>query len=87
MEPLLAVFKNDIDKRFNRDTSKFSEDTNIGCQMISKEDTINVLDELDKLLLWSEKWQMHLSADKYKVLILGIENIYDTYNIDLSEAD
>ena len=44
-------------------------------------DTQHLLDDLDKLVKWSEKWQMLLNFGKCKCLCTGHENLDVKYKM------
>lgn len=66
--PLFIIYMNDIDEGINSDVSKFGDDTKIGRQIISDVDARRLHDDLNKSMLWSEKWQMVFNTDKSKVI-------------------
>jgi len=39
--------------------------------------------DLDKLVLWAQKWQMEFNADKCKVMHVGNRDDGSTYYIDV----
>ena len=55
---LFLIYINDIDQGVGGLISKFADDTKLGGVIESCLDTKKLQSDLDKLLEWSEKWQM-----------------------------
>ncbi|KAK8741933.1 hypothetical protein OTU49_002018 [Cherax quadricarinatus] len=87
---LFTIYINDIDEGIKSDIGKFADDTKIGRRIHSDEDIRALQEDLNRLMQWSEKWQMQFNIDKCKVLNVGQDNNHATYklnNVDLNITD
>ena len=73
--PLLFImYINDIDVGLNNFISKFADDTKIGNAILTEEDKNSLQNDLNKIIAWSEKWQMPFNVNKCQVLQCGSKN-------------
>ena len=52
---------------------KFADDTKVFRKIKSDADRQHLQDDLNKLIEWSEKWQMLFNFGKYKCLHMGMK--------------
>jgi len=65
--------------------SKFADDTKLCKRAMREEDKIAMQEDLNKLMAWSETWQMNFNVSKCAVMHLGCNNIESNYK--MGEAD
>ena len=73
---LFLIYINDLDDDITSKVLKFADDTKVFRKIKSDADRQHLQDDLNKLIEWSEKWQMLLNFGKCKCLHTGhgIEN-------------
>ena len=82
---LFLVYINDLEEGVIGNILKFADDTKLFTKTKEIGDKQNVQDDIDKLVKWSEKWQMLFNFGKCKCLHIGPGNtiiiiiIYTTY--------
>ena len=59
----------------------FADDTNVFRKVTNDTDKQSLQDDLDKLVKWSEKWQMLLNFGKCKCLRIGHGNMDEEYKM------
>jgi ribonuclease P/MRP protein subunit RPP40 len=74
---LFLVFINDIDEGLSNKLFKFADDIKLLGQGHSMEQKREIQSDLQKLLDWSEKWQMRFNIEKCKWIHFGKENDLD----------
>ena len=79
---LFLIYINDIDNDLCCKISKFADDTKIGNKATSHLQRQQIQNDLDKLVEWSERWQMNFNIDKCKVLHLGNKNTKAQYTMN-----
>ena len=84
---LFLIYINDIDQGVGGLISKFADDTKLGGVIESCLDTKKLQSDLDKLLEWSEKWQMKFNADKCKAIRFGKFQRGSNYVMNGQELD
>ena len=60
---------------------KFADDTKVFRKVTNDTDKQSLQDDLDKLVKWSEKWQMLLNFGKCKCIHIGHGNMDDEYTM------
>ena len=65
---LLLVYINDVEEGVTGKILKFADDTNLFRKVKEIGDTFFLQEDIDKLVKWSEKWQMLLNFGKCKCL-------------------
>jgi hypothetical protein len=65
--------------------SKFADDTKLCQRAMREEDQISMQEDLNKLIAWSQTWQMNFNVSKCSVMHLGCRNIESNYK--MGEAD
>ena len=73
------IFINDLDYGIKNWILKFADDTKIFGKINTAEDHINLQRGLDKLVRWSEEWQMVFNVGKCKVMHFGRSNPSNDY--------
>ena len=82
---MLLIFINDLDEEINSHISKFADDIKIFKEVRNSADCSQLQPDLDKLVLWAQKWQMEFNVDKCKVMHVGNTDDSSTYYIKGSE--
>ena len=62
--------------------SMFADDTKIIRPIVTQKDRDTLQNDLDKLMVWTQKWQMKFNVEKCSVLHFGYNNPMYTYNMD-----
>ena len=78
---LFLVFINDIDCSLSSCISKFADDTKLYRNVNDDKDASLLQRDLDRLVTWSQTWQMSFNADKCKVLHFGSKNLSHKYTM------
>ena len=78
---LFIIYINDIDLNISGEMLKFVDDTKVICPMEKEENGATLQADLDKLLDWSNKWQMQFNLEKCKVMHFGYNNPYLEYTM------
>ena len=60
----------------------FADDTKIIRPIVTQKDRDTLQNDLDKLMVWTQKWQMKFNVDKCSVLHFGYNNPMFMYNMD-----
>ena len=71
---LFLIYINDLDDDITSKVLKFADDTNVSRKIKSDADRQHLQDDLNKLIEWSEKWQMLFNFGKCKCLQTGHRN-------------
>jgi len=59
----------------------YADDTKLGRQVATAEDSKKLQADLDSIQQWSDKWQLKFNSTKCKVIHLGYENSKATYTM------
>ena len=78
---LFSVYIIDLEEGVKGQILKFLDDTKLFRQTGEIGDKQNVQDDIDKLVKWSEKWQMLFNFGKCKCLHIGPGNTSMTYQM------
>ena len=78
---LFLVYINDLEEGVTGKILKFADDTKLFTKTKEIGDGQNLQDDIDKLLKWSEKWQMLFNFGKCKCLHIGPGNTSMTYEM------
>lgn len=76
---LFLIYVNDIDEGITCKISKFADDTKITSKVTTTIDKSELQLNLDRLVNWTEKWQMKFNVDKCKVMHIGNSNDQANY--------
>ena len=79
---LFLIFINDIDNGLSSEILKFADDTKLFRKVNNSGDSVALQSDLDKLVDWSQRWQMSFNASKCKVLHLGRSNRNHQYSMN-----
>ncbi len=74
MGNLFLIYINDLDDDITSKVLKFADDTKVFRKIKSDADRQHLQDDLNKLIEWSEKWQMLFNFGKCKCLHTGHGN-------------
>ena len=76
---LFVVYINDMLDTVSSDALLFADDTKIYRQVCSKEDALELQNDIKRLEEWTKRWLLRFNADKCHVLSIGkLENILHT---------
>ena len=78
---LFLVYINDLDCNLSSKVCKFADDTKLGNFVKNHEDYLSVQEDLDKLFVWSEVWQMKFNVEKCAVIHVGHKNNQYKYRL------
>ena len=78
---LFLVYINDLEEGVIGKILKFADDTKLFTKTKEIGDKKNLQDDIDKLVKWSEKWQMLFNFGKCKCLHIGPGNTNMTYEM------
>ena len=78
---LFLVYINDLEEGVTGKILKFADDTKLFTKTKEIGDKQNLQDDIDKLVKWSEKWQMLFNFGKCKCLHIGPGNTSMTYQM------
>jgi len=82
---LFLTFVNDLDEDINSHILKFADDTKIFKEVRNSADCSQLQADLDKLVLWAQKWQMEFNVDKCKVMHVDNRDDGSTYYMEESD--
>ena len=74
---LFLIYINDLEDDISSKVLKFADDTKV----INDTDKQSLQDDLDKLVKWSEKWQMLFNFGKCKCIHIGLGNMDEEYKM------
>ena len=78
---LFLVYINDLEEGVTGNILKFADDTKLFTKTKEIGDKQNLQDDIDKLVKWSEKWQMLFNFGKCKCLHIGPGNTSMNYEM------
>ena len=78
---LFLIYINDLEDDISSKVLKFADDTKVFRNVTNDTDKKNLQDDLDKLVKWSEKWQMLLNFGKCKCIHIGHGNMDEEYKM------
>ena len=76
---LFLIYIDDLETNLVCMISKFADDTKLSGKVCTAQDRLQIQQDLDKIVEWSEKWQMPFNVDKCKVMHLGYVNVKQDY--------
>ena len=77
----LCTYVNDIDTNIVSKMSKFADDPKL-CHSARNTDYMTELqDDINKLVEWSNNWQINFNVDRCSVMHIGYNNIQGNYNM------
>ena len=78
---LFLIYINDLDDTIKSNVLKFVDDTKVFRRINNDGDQLHLQNDLDRLVKWSEKWQMLLNSGKCKCLHTGHGNLDVNYKM------
>ena len=80
-QTLFVLFINDLPQVVESPVALFADDTKVFREIQSDEDRQKLQQDIDELLIWSQKWQLPFNESKYKVMHYGKTNRKADYNL------
>ena len=84
---LFLIYINDLEDDISSKALTFVDDTKVFRKITNDADKQSLQDDLDKLVKWSEKWQMLLNFWKCKCIHIGHGNMVEEYKMGDSVLD
>ncbi|CAJ0930371.1 unnamed protein product [Ranitomeya imitator] len=84
---LFNIFINDLVEGLHSKISIFADDTKLCKAVNTREDSILLQMDLDKLETWAERWQKRFNNDKCKVIHMGRRNQCHHYTLNGKPLD
>ena len=84
---LFLIYINDLDLDLSCCTLKFADDTKIYGNINSYDDASKLQQDLNKLVTWSQTWQMPFNVQKCKVMHFGRKNLRYPYIMKESQLE
>ena len=78
---LFLIYINDLDNNITSNVLKFADDTKLVRKVNTDGDKQHLQNDLDRLVKWSEKWQMLFNFGKCKCLHTGHGNLNVNYKM------
>ena len=78
---LFLIYISDLDNNITSNVLKFADDTEVFRKVNTDGDKKHLQNDLDRLVKWSEKWQMLFNFGKCKCLHIGHGNLNVNYKI------
>ena len=75
------IYINDLEDDISSKVLKFADDTKVFRKVTNDTDKQSLQDDLDKLVKWSEKWQMLFNFGKCKCIHIGHGNMDEEYKM------
>jgi len=79
---LFIIYVNDLPGAVESITMMFADDTKVYRPVNNQDDHIRLQSDLEKLLMWADKWQLQFNASKCKVMHYGRRNKNFAYNMN-----
>ena len=82
LDPVLfLIYVNDLEDDISSKVLKFADDIKYSERLLMNTDKQSLQDDLDKLVKWSEKWQMLFNFGKCKCIHIGHGNMNEEYKM------
>ena len=78
---LIYIYINDVEDDISSKVLKFADDTKVFRNVANDTDKQSLQDDLNKLVKWSEQWQMLLNFGKCKCMHIGHGNMDEEYKM------
>ena len=78
---LFLIYINDLENDISSKVLNFADDKKVFRKVTNDTDKQSLQDDLDKLVKWSEKWQMVFNFGKYKCIHTGHGNMDEEYKM------
>ena len=82
---LFIIYVNDMDEGLTCKISKFADDTKITGRVTTTAEKVLLQSDLERLVNWSNKWQMAYNVSKCKVMHIGSNNNRTNYSMNGTE--
>ena len=79
----IYIYINDLEDDISSKVLKFADDTKVFGKLTNDTDKQSLQDDLDKLVKWSDKWQMLLHFGKCKCIRIGHGNMDEEYKMGI----
>jgi len=76
---LFVIYINDLEENATSLISKFADDTTVGVIAGSDEDRHRIQQDIDRLEIWAERWQMVFNPYKREVMHFRWTNVGGKY--------
>ena len=76
---LFLIYINDLDCNIQNWILKFADDTKIFGKITDEMDRVKLQQDLQKLITWSDEWQMMFNVSKCKIMHIGKKDISGHY--------
>ena len=80
---LFLIYINDLEDDISSKVLKFADDTKVFRNVTNDSDKQRLQDDLDKLVKWSEKWQMLFNFGNCKRIHIGHGNMDEEYKMGM----
>ena len=77
----IYIYINDLEDDISSKVLKFADNTKVFIKVTNDTDKQSLQDDLDKLVKWSEKWQMLFNFGKCKCIHIGHGNMDEEYKM------
>ena len=78
---LFIIYIDDLDNGLLTKITKFADDTKLCHPAITDKDRRAIQEDLDKLVEWSETWQMQFNLSKCNIMHIGCHNSHNNYTM------
>jgi hypothetical protein len=79
---LFIIYINDLDHGIISKINKFADDTKLCHRAFTERDRITIQEDINRLLQWSETWQMSFNVEKCSVMHVGKNNQHFQYSMN-----
>ena len=77
----VLIYINDLEDDISSKVLKFADNTKVFRKVTNDTDKQSLQDDLDKLVKWSDKWQMLFNFGKCKCIHIGHGNLDEEYKM------
>ena len=78
---LFLIYINGLEDDISSKVQKFADDTKVFRKVTNDTEKQSIQDDLDKLVKWSDKWQMLFNFGKCKCIYIGHGNVDEEYKM------
>ena len=83
---LFLIYINDLDTNIVRKTSKFADETKLCQRGRNPNDTMELQEDINKLVEWAIKWKINFNVDKCSVMHIGHNNMQATITCPINSC-
>ena len=84
---LFVIFINDLPDVLNSWCQMYADDTKVSTTVDSKKESQVLQKDIDRLVEWADRWQLHFNAAKCKVIHLGRNNPAHKYTMKMHNSE